>query len=110
MTIVQTVTTNVIHRAWSDLEPKLLIFLATGLSAAVITEAANYIGYPINPGLAILISTLVSSIFGYLKSSTTKVLTPVAIVTPVSVPVVVPNALPLGTVSLAPVEVIPPAL
>ena len=73
MTIVTTVSKNVIHRAWTDLEPKLITFLATGLSAGVIVEAAGYVGYSINPGLAIVISTVVASVFGYIKSSTSKV-------------------------------------
>lgn len=96
MTIVRTVTKNVITRAWTDIEPKLLAFLTTGLSAGVITEAANYLGFTINPALAIVIATVVASIAGYFKSSTSKVpaFAP-AIVTAVPAPAVVTTAEPL---------------
>jgi hypothetical protein len=67
-TIIKTVT----RRAWSDIEPKVLAFLATGLSAGLVTEAANYVGVDINPGLAVVIATCVASIAGYLKKSTAK--------------------------------------
>lgn len=90
-TITRTISVNVITRAWTDLEPKLLAFLTTGLSAGVITEAANYLGYSINPALAVVIATLVATIAGYLKSSTSKVpaIAPQPVVpAPVAVPVV----------------------
>jgi hypothetical protein len=79
-TIIKTVT----RRAWHDIEPKVLTFLATGLSAGLVTEAANYVGVSINPGLAVVISTCVASIAGYLKSSTAKTEIP-AEPTPVAV-------------------------
>jgi hypothetical protein len=104
MTIVHTVTKNVLHRAWTDLEPKVVTFLATGLSAGVIVEAAGYLGYPINPGLAIVLSTVIASVFGYVKSSTSKVVTPVTpvAITP-AIPPVVPVAVPPVETPVAPV-------
>ncbi len=86
MTIVTTITKNVIHRAWTDLEPKLIAFLATGLTATALVAAAAYVGIPIPDGLASLIVLIVSGIAGYIKSSTTKI-TPTA-----------PPAAPLGYV------------
>jgi hypothetical protein len=69
---VSTVIKTVTRRAWSDIEPKVLTFLATGLSAGLVTEGANYVGVHINPGLAVVIATCVASIAGYLKKSTAK--------------------------------------
>jgi putative flippase GtrA len=92
MTIVNTITKNVIKRAWTDLEPKLLAFLATGLTGTLIVGAADYVGVHIDPTLAVAVATVVATIAGYLKSSTTKVPafvppTDVAPVTAVGVPV-----------------------
>lgn len=70
---VSTQIKTVAKRAWHDIEPKVLTFAATGLSAGLVTEAANYVGVSINPGLAVVISTCIASIAGYLKSSTNKV-------------------------------------
>jgi hypothetical protein len=121
-TIVQTITTSVIHRAWGDIEPKLLATLATGVSASFITEAASYVGYSINPGLAVLLSSLIGLLVGYWKSSTSKVLTPmipVAIPAPVAAPVVAPvvvapiapadPSVPAASIPPA-VEVVPPVV
>lgn len=71
-TKVTTQIKTVTRRAWHDIEPKVLTFLATGLSAGLITEAANYVGVNVNPGLAVVISTCVASIAGYVKKSTVK--------------------------------------
>lgn len=101
MTVVRTITKNVISRAWNDLEPKLVAFLATGLSASVVIEAANYLGWDINPGLAAVIATVVATVFGYLKSSTSKVLAdpaPIVAAPPAYVapqPTVTPDPIPV---------------
>lgn len=94
MTIVNTITKNVLKRAWTDLEPKVLAFLATGLTGTAIVGAADYVGVHIDPTLAVAVATVVATIAGYLKSSTTKVpvvATP-AVVTPVEVATVPPVA------------------
>jgi hypothetical protein len=77
MTIVNTITKNVLKRAWGDIEPKVLAFLATGLTGTLIVGAADYVGVHIDPTLAVAIATIVATIAGYLKSSTTKIVAPV---------------------------------
>jgi hypothetical protein len=71
MTTVTTVVKNVIHRAWNDIEPKLLTFLATGLTASLLIFVANYVGWNISPALASVAVVVISTVAGYLKSSTT---------------------------------------
>jgi predicted deacylase len=84
-TIVKTVT----KRAWHDIEPKVLAFLATGLTAGVVVEAGDYVGIHVSPALAVLVSTVVAAVAGYIKksTSTTEVRTapPVTPVVPVPV-------------------------
>ncbi|MEC5149132.1 hypothetical protein [Cryobacterium sp. GrIS_2_6] len=72
-TIVQTITTNILKRAWGDIEPKLWAWLATGVTATVVVKAAAYAGIAIDPAAALAVSTLVGLIAGYLKSSTERV-------------------------------------
>ena len=98
MTTVITVTKNIIHRAWNDLEPKLIAFLATGLTASGLIWVADYVGFHLTSPEAALIVVLVSTIAGYIKASTTTVLP----VTPVLVPVPVVAVAPVA----APVEVV----
>jgi len=98
-TKVTTQITTITRRAWHDIEPKVLAFLATGLTAGLVTEAANYVGVNINPGLAVVISTCVASIAGYIKKSTTKSEAPAPVVpsAPVEVaPVVVDSSAPVA--------------
>ena len=80
MTTVITVTKNVIKRAWNDLEPKLIAFLATGLTVSGLLWAADYVGIHVTQEQAGLAVLVVSGIAGYIKSSTTTVLpvTPLA--------------------------------
>ena len=73
MSIIRTITKNVLTRAWHDIEPKLLAFLATGLTATALIAAADYVGIHLPDGLASLIVLIVGGIAGYIKSSTVKV-------------------------------------
>lgn len=65
-TIVKTVT----KRAWHDVEPKVLAFLATGVTAGLVVEAGDYVGIHVSPALAVLVSTVVAAVAGYIKKST----------------------------------------
>ena len=76
-TTTRTVTVTVLKRAWTDLEPKLIAFLATGLTATAVVSAADYVGVHLPDGLAALIVLLVGGVAGYVKSSTNKVDVPV---------------------------------
>ena len=96
-TTTRTVTVTVLKRAWTDLEPKLIAFLATGLTATAVVSAADYVGVHLPDGLAALIVLLVGGVAGYVKSSTNKVDVPAEVlpvpVAAVTVPeVVVPVA------------------
>lgn len=73
MTATKTVLVTIIQRAWHDLEPKLIAFLATGLTATAIISGADYVGIKLDPSLASLIVLVVAGLAGYVKSSTTKV-------------------------------------
>ena len=88
MTTVITVTKNIIHRAWNDLEPKLIAFLATGLTASGLIWVADYVGFKLTAPEAGLIVLLVGTIAGYIKASTTTVL-------------------PVSPIPVAPVAVLP---
>ena len=79
-TTTRVVTVNVLKRAWTDIEPKLVAFLATGLTATAVVSAADYVGVHLPDGLAALIVLLVGGIAGYIKSSTNKVDAPVEVV------------------------------
>jgi len=81
-TTTRVVTVNVLKRAWTDIEPKLIAFLATGLTATAVVSAADYVGVHLPDGLAALIVLLVGGVAGYVKSSTNKVDAPVAPPTP----------------------------
>lgn len=101
MTIVRTITKNVITRAWHDLEPKLIAFLATGLTATALVSAADYVGVHLPDGLAALIVLIVGGIAGYIKSSTSKVPAVPIVNTPAVEPAVVPGlTVPTGTVTV----------
>ena len=96
-TTTRTVTVTVLKRAWTDLEPKLVAFLATGLTATAVVSAADYVGIHLPDGLAALVVLIVGGIAGYVKSSTNKVDTtgegaaaPVAVVAPEVVAPVAP--------------------
>ena len=69
MIVVKTVTKSVITRDWNDLEPKLIAFLATGLTATALIQFAGYAGFALTPALASLIVVCVSAIAGYVKKS-----------------------------------------
>ena len=101
MTIVQTITKNVLKRAWNDIEPKVLSFLATGLSAALVIKAGEYAGVTIDPAAAVAIAAVIAGLAGYLKSSTVRVLPFVPIEVPV--PVIVA---PTPPVVVAPVPAV----
>ena len=89
-TTTRTVTVTVLKRAWTDLEPKLIAFLATGLTATAVVSAADYVGVHLPDGLAALVVIIVGGIAGYVKSSTNKVDTTVDVV-PAPVAVVAPE-------------------
>ena len=86
-TTTRTVTVTVLKREWHDLEPKLVAFLATGLTATALVSAADYVGVHLPDGIAALIVLIVGGIAGYIKSSTSKVTVPVEVV-PVATEVV----------------------
>lgn len=65
-TIIKTVT----RRAWTDLEPKVLAFLATGLTVTGIITAADYAGVHLSADQASLAVVIISAIAGYIKKST----------------------------------------
>ena len=75
-TTTRTVTVTVLKRDWNDLEPKLLAFLATGLTATAVVSAGDYVGIHIPVGLAMLIVMVVGAVAEYIKSSTNKVSVP----------------------------------
>jgi len=109
MTTVITVTKNVIKRAWNDLEPKVIAFLATGLTVSGLLWAADYVGIHVTQAQAGLAVLVISGIAGYVKSSTTTVL-PVTPVTPAVALVAAPVAAPVigvdtGIPTAAPVAV-----
>ena len=98
-TTTRTVTVSVLKRDWNDIEPKLLAFLATGLTATAVVSAADYVGIHLPDGLAALVVLIVGGIAGYVKSSTNKVDTTVEVVPAPVAPVtpdatVVPDAAP----------------
>ena len=72
-TTTRTVTVTVLKRDWNDIEPKILTFLATGLTATAVVSAGDYVGIHIPVGLAMLIVLIVGGIAGYAKASTSKV-------------------------------------
>ena len=111
-TTTRTVTVSVLKRAWNDLEPKLLAFLATGLTATAVVSAADYVGVHLPDGLAALIVLLVGGIAGYVKSSTNKVDAPVEVgPAPVVAPTGPPmEARPEAFVPLAPVAPVTPSV
>ena len=86
-TTTRTVTVSVLKRDWNDIEPKLLAFLATGLTATAVVSAGDYVGLHIPVGLAMLVVMVVGAVAEYIKSSTTKVSVP-ADVAPAPVEVV----------------------
>ena len=90
-TITRIVTVHVLKRDWTDLESKVLAFLATGLTATAVVSAADYVGVHLPDGLAALIVLVVGGIAGYVKSSTNKVETPVVEVVPAPVAPVTPE-------------------
>ena len=106
-TTTRTVTVSVLKRAWTDLEPKLVAFLATGLTATAVVSAADYVGVHLPDGLAALIVLLVGGIAGYVKSSTNKVDAP-ADVTPAPVEVLPAPVAPVTPDVVVPVAFVPP--
>ncbi len=93
MSIIRTITKNVLTRGWHDIEPKLLAFLATGLTATALIAAVDYVGIHLPDGLASLIVLIVGAIAGYIKSSTVKVAPPAPAVLP---PAYVDPTVPTG--------------
>ena len=90
-TTTRTVTVSVLKRDWNDIEPKLLAFLATGLTATAVVSAGDYVGLHIPVGLAMLVVMVVGAVAEYIKSSTTKVSVPADVV-PAPVALVTPDA------------------
>lgn len=59
-----------ITRAWTKLAPKLIAFLATGLTASGLIAFLAELDIVIPTGLASTIVTVVAAIAGYIKSDT----------------------------------------
>lgn len=58
-------------RAWYKLAPKVLTFLATGLTASgLVLVADKYFNFTIEPGIAGFIVTAISFVAGYIKTDT----------------------------------------
>jgi len=72
MTIIQTITKNVVKREWRDIEPKLIAALIVGVPTSAIIAYAASVGFVIPPGFAGLITLAVALIGGWAKASTTK--------------------------------------
>ena len=111
-TTTRTVTVSVLKRDWNDIEPKLLAFLATGLTATAVVSAGDYVGLHIPVGLAMLVVMVVGAVAEYIKSSTTKVSVPAEVV---PAPVVAPTGPPMEArpeafVPLAPVAPVVPSV
>lgn len=73
MTIVRTITKNVLSRAWYDIDPKLIAATTTGVSASAVVEVGQLVGYHVSAPLALLVSSVLGAVIGYIKSSTVKV-------------------------------------
>lgn len=71
-TQVTTIVKSVVRRDWNDLEPKLIAFLATGLTATGLVQFAAFLGVHPTPAQAALAVLVISSIAGYIKSSSSK--------------------------------------
>ena len=54
-----------IKRAWHDLAPKLLAYLATGLTGSAVVAVLAALNITIAPGLAATIVVVVGAIAGY---------------------------------------------
>ena len=95
-TTTRTVTVSVLKRDWNDIEPKLLAFLATGLTATAVVSAGDYVGLHIPVGLAMLVVMVVGAVAEYIKSSTSKVSVPVDVVPATVAPAVAQTGPPLA--------------
>lgn len=74
---VSTIIKNVTRRAWLDFEPKVLAFLATGVTATgLISAADHYAGIHLSADQASLAVVLISAVAGYIKKSTSKIEVP----------------------------------
>jgi len=111
-TTTRTVTISVLKRDWNDIEPKLLAFLATGLTATAVVSAGDYVGLHIPVGLAMLVVMVVGAVAEYIKSSTTKINVPVEVVpAPVAAVTGPPmEARPEAFVALTPVAPVTPSV
>lgn len=89
MSIVNTITKNVLRREWADIEPKLYVWLVSGGATAAVAGAAEVAGYPLNAAGSVAVATAIGFLVAYLKSSTAKVapVLPVVVVPPVVAPV-----------------------
>ena len=108
-TTTRTVTVSVLKRDWNDIEPKILTFLATGLTATAVVSAGDYVGIHIPVGLAMLIVLIVGAIAGYAKSSTSKVSVPADVV-PAPVEVLPAPVAPVAPEVVAPVVAATPTV
>ena len=78
MTIIATTTRNVLRRDWHSIEPKLLAFLATGITGAGVIAGAEFFGITLDPALASLVVIIAGAVAGFVKASTTTIVTPIA--------------------------------
>ena len=79
MTIIATSTKNILRRDWKSIEPKVLAFLATGITGAGVIGAAEFFGIQLDPALASLIVIIAGAIAGFVKASTTTIITPAVV-------------------------------
>lgn len=96
-TKISTVIKSVIKRDWNDLEPKLVAWLAAGLTTSGVIEVAKYAGVTLDPGQAGLVVLIIGSIAGYITKSSSKAaaVAPAAPVADVA-PLVVDSSAPVA--------------
>lgn len=99
MAKVTTITKSIITRDWNDLEPKVVTFLASGLTVSGIITVGGYLGLHLTAPEASLAVVLISSIAAYIKKSSQTLPEPVVAPKPIPAP---------ALAAVAPVKVAPP--
>ena len=61
-----------LKRAWNDIAPKVLAYLATGLTGSAVVAVLALIHVTVAPGLAASIVVAVSAIAGYFMPDSVK--------------------------------------
>lgn len=70
MTVVTPPTPTVITRAWHDIAPKLLAYLATGLTGSAVVAILAALNITVAPGFAAAIVVGISAVAGYFVHDT----------------------------------------